>query len=176
MLQCRYAWVFVLYDVTVCVGYFICRLVQTQLIVSSQCSSRLRTYTNLEPNDGADGERATKRHKSASSDAPQAVVLDIEGTVAPISYVYEVMFPYAKKQLGAYLQKHWQSHELQAELQQLQAAVSSLRHGRSKSSTMGAKHALAVQSKTCSRSSHTASNAIQHTASNAIQHTASDLR
>ena len=53
-------------------------------------------------------------------------MLDIEGTVAPISFVYEVMFPYAKKQLRSYLQKHWQSHELQAELQQLQAAVSSL--------------------------------------------------
>ena len=78
----------------------------------------------LRPNDHADGERPTKRHKGAPSDAPQAVVLDIEGTVAPILFVYEVMFPYAKKQLRSYLQKHWQSRELQAELRQLQAAVS----------------------------------------------------
>ena len=53
-------------------------------------------------------------------------MLDIEGTIAPISFVYDVMFPYAKKQLRAYLQSHWQLSELQAELQQLQAAVSSL--------------------------------------------------
>ena len=51
-------------------------------------------------------------------------MLDIEGTVAPISFVYDVLFPYAKKQLTAYLEKHWDSAELQAELQQLQAQVS----------------------------------------------------
>lgn len=68
--------------------------------------------------------RPTKRHKGASDKAPQAVVLDIEGTVAPISFVHEVMFPYAKKHLKAYLGKHWASQELQAELHQLQAAVS----------------------------------------------------
>ena len=42
-------------------------------------------------------------------------MLDIEGTVAP----------YAKKQLTAYLEQHWDCAELQAELQQLQAQVSS---------------------------------------------------
>lgn len=58
-------------------------------------------------------------------DAPQAIVLDIEGTVAPISFVYDVLFPYAKKHLTAYLEKRWDSPELQAELRQLQAEVSS---------------------------------------------------
>ena len=53
-------------------------------------------------------------------------MLDIEGTVAPISFVYEVMYPYAKKKLTAYLEKHWATAELQAELVQLQDAVSSL--------------------------------------------------
>lgn len=72
----------------------------------------------------AGDERPTKRLKGASNEAPQAVVLDIEGTVAPISFVHEVMFPYAKKHLKAYLEKHWVSQELQAELHQLQAAVS----------------------------------------------------
>ena len=97
----------------------------TWLIVCTQCLSHLHVH-QPKPNDGADSERPTKRHKGASSEAPQAVVLDIEGTVAPISFVYEVMFPYAKKQLTAYLQNHWESHELEAELQQLQAAVSPL--------------------------------------------------
>ena len=55
-------------------------------------------------------------------------MLDIEGTVAPISFVYEVMFPYAKKKLGAYLEQNWESAELQAEVLQVQAEVSCLMH------------------------------------------------
>lgn len=82
------------------------------------CSGQLKLV-----HDAGD-ERPTKRHRGASNEVPQAVVLDIEGTVAPISFVYEVMFPYAKKHLKAYLEKHWESQELQAELHQLQAAVS----------------------------------------------------
>ena len=34
-------------------------------------------------------------------------LLDVEGTVAPISLVYEKMFPYARAHLSAYLAGHW---------------------------------------------------------------------
>lgn len=72
----------------------------------------------------ADAERPSKRHKGRAQDAPQVVVLDIEGTVAPVSFVYDVMFPYAKKKLQSYLEKNWDTAEMRSEVQQLQAEVS----------------------------------------------------
>ena len=36
----------------------------------------------------------------------RAVVLDIEGTTTPISFVYDVLFPYARKNLRAFLTTH----------------------------------------------------------------------
>ena len=72
----------------------------------------------------ADAERPVKRHKGRAQDAPQVVVLDIEGTVAPVSFVYDVMFPYAKKKLQSYLEKNWDTAEMRSEVQQLQAEVS----------------------------------------------------
>ena len=73
--------------------------------------------------DHAESERPSKKHKALAQDAPQAVVLDIEGTVAPISFVHEVLFPYAQKKLRSYLTTHWHTPEFQAELKQLQAEV-----------------------------------------------------
>ncbi|KAA6421349.1 MAG: putative bifunctional methylthioribulose-1-phosphate dehydratase enolase-phosphatase E1 1-like [Trebouxia sp. A1-2] len=69
----------------------------------------------------SNAERPSKRHKGGAQGAPQAVVLDIEGTLAPISFVYDVMFPYAKKKLQSYLEKNWDTAELRSEVQQLQA-------------------------------------------------------
>src|SRR5689334_3736824 len=36
----------------------------------------------------------------------RSVLLDIEGTTSPISFVYETLFPYARKRLGAFLHEH----------------------------------------------------------------------
>ena len=36
----------------------------------------------------------------------RGVVLDIEGTTTPISFVYDVLFPYARKNLRAFLETH----------------------------------------------------------------------
>lgn len=38
---------------------------------------------------------------------PQVILLDVEGTTAPISFVYEKLFPYARKNLFAYLKEHF---------------------------------------------------------------------
>ncbi|KAL3130630.1 hypothetical protein ABBQ38_008024 [Trebouxia sp. C0009 RCD-2024] len=89
-------------------------------------------------------ERPTKRHKASAEDAPRAIVLDIEGTVAPISFVYDVLFPYAKKQLTAYLEKHWESAELQAELQQLQAQAKEHQHMPGAQDVLSANKATAI--------------------------------
>ncbi|WP_395744463.1 acireductone synthase [Prosthecobacter sp.] len=37
----------------------------------------------------------------------KVILLDIEGTVSPLAFVHEVMFPYARQRAGAYLNTHW---------------------------------------------------------------------
>ena len=48
----------------------------------------------------------------------KTILLDIEGTTTPIDFVYQVLFPYARKHLHAYLNEHWD--ESQHERAQLQ--------------------------------------------------------
>lgn len=36
-----------------------------------------------------------------------AILLDIEGTTTSIAFVYDVLFPYARQQVAAYLAAHW---------------------------------------------------------------------
>ena len=45
-----------------------------------------------------------------------AILLDIEGTTTPISFVHEVLFPYARLHLSTYLQQHSDSPEVLADL------------------------------------------------------------
>ena len=49
----------------------------------------------------------------------QAVLLDIEGTVTPISFVHEILFPYAREHVNNYLSQHFQQPEVQADIQNL---------------------------------------------------------
>jgi enolase-phosphatase E1 len=49
----------------------------------------------------------------------EAVVLDIEGTTTPVSFVYDVLFPFARRELGAYLREHIDAPHLSGPLQQL---------------------------------------------------------
>src|SRR3954463_8670512 len=44
--------------------------------------------------------------KSTSLKAPKLFLLDVEGTVAPMSLVYEQLFPYARAHFERYLQSH----------------------------------------------------------------------
>lgn len=37
----------------------------------------------------------------------RGILLDIEGTTSAVAYVYDVMFPYARRALDAYLADHW---------------------------------------------------------------------
>lgn len=43
------------------------------------------------------------------------VLLDIEGTVAPLAFVHDVMFPYARSHAGAWLEANW-GHEVVGQL------------------------------------------------------------
>ena len=47
------------------------------------------------------------------------MLLDIEGTTTPISFVHEVLFPYARLHLSTYLQRHFDSPEVLADLARL---------------------------------------------------------
>ena len=42
----------------------------------------------------------------------RVVLLDIEGTTTPMAFVYDVLFPYARARLGAYLRAHVAEDEL----------------------------------------------------------------
>lgn len=41
------------------------------------------------------------------------ILMDVEGTTAPVSYVYDVLFPYAARTLPAYLEAHWHEAAVQ---------------------------------------------------------------
>ena len=43
----------------------------------------------------------------------KAILLDIEGTIAPLTFVKEVMFPYSKRKLREFLEKNWNKPEIQ---------------------------------------------------------------
>lgn len=53
--------------------------------------------------------------------APSVVLLDIEGTVSPISFVHDVLFPYARERLGAFLAAHGRDADIAAALAELDA-------------------------------------------------------
>ncbi|HWK10912.1 MAG TPA: acireductone synthase [Vicinamibacterales bacterium] len=44
----------------------------------------------------------------------RAILLDIEGTTTPVAFVYQTLFPYARRRLRDYLTRHAQSADLQA--------------------------------------------------------------
>jgi len=45
--------------------------------------------------------------------AIESVLLDIEGTVSPVSYVYEILFPFARKYASEFLHKHFDDASVQ---------------------------------------------------------------
>ncbi|KAM5194377.1 enolase-phosphatase E1 [Mantella aurantiaca] len=47
------------------------------------------------------------------------VLLDIEGTTTPITFVKEILFPYIQDNVKEYLQTHWQEEECQKDIQHL---------------------------------------------------------
>src|SRR5688572_15075965 len=43
---------------------------------------------------------------------PRCILLDIEGTTSSISFVYDEMFPFVRRELERYLSEHWQDEPL----------------------------------------------------------------
>ncbi len=46
-------------------------------------------------------------NQQSALDGIRVVLLDVEGTVAPISFVYEVLFPFARDNVELFLAEHW---------------------------------------------------------------------
>jgi enolase-phosphatase E1 len=44
--------------------------------------------------------------------AGKGILLDIEGTACSVSYVYDVLFPYARRELPGFLRRHWRESAL----------------------------------------------------------------
>ncbi|MCA9268146.1 MAG: hypothetical protein KDA41_06725, partial [Planctomycetales bacterium] len=53
--------------------------------------------------------------------AASGVLLDIEGTTSSVRFVYDEMFPFARRELDAYLQSHWRDADCQAACAQIAA-------------------------------------------------------
>jgi len=47
---------------------------------------------------------------------PQVYLLDVEGTVAPVSFVTETLFPYARTHFAAFLRAHYEDPAVRADL------------------------------------------------------------
>lgn len=47
-----------------------------------------------------------------ASSPPRCILLDIEGTIAPVSFVHEVLFPFARSRVASYLTAHWEEPAL----------------------------------------------------------------
>lgn len=43
----------------------------------------------------------------------RAVLLDIEGTVSPVAFVFDVMFPYARRHVESFLRNNWHDEKVQ---------------------------------------------------------------
>lgn len=54
---------------------------------------------------------------------PRAIVLDIEGTIAPISFVTNKLFPYARQHLKSHLTTTFESEETQSDITVLKSEV-----------------------------------------------------
>ncbi len=52
-------------------------------------------------------QRSFVNTSAEPSSLTQAVLLDIEGTTTSISFVYDVLFPYAREHMARWLEEHW---------------------------------------------------------------------
>jgi enolase-phosphatase E1 len=43
----------------------------------------------------------------------RGVVLDIEGTITPLRFVHDVLFPYARQHLPGFIERHWADEDVQ---------------------------------------------------------------
>ncbi|AWV87804.1 acireductone synthase [Bradymonas sediminis] len=59
----------------------------------------------------------------------KGVLLDIEGTTTPVTFVYDVLFPYARRAMQGYLEAHWDAPGFQELKQQILANIAEINAG-----------------------------------------------
>ncbi|KAI4388137.1 hypothetical protein MLD38_000495 [Melastoma candidum] len=59
----------------------------------------------------------------AEASAPRCIVLDIEGTTTPISFVFDVLFPYARDNVGRHLSATFETPETRDDIELLRSQV-----------------------------------------------------
>jgi enolase-phosphatase E1 len=57
--------------------------------------------------------------KLPESEKIQAILLDIEGTTTPMAFVYDVLFPYAARELNIFIRRHFRDPEIRRVLENL---------------------------------------------------------
>jgi 2,3-diketo-5-methylthio-1-phosphopentane phosphatase len=82
----------------------------------SSLSSMLSSLPPLTPDPNAE---AKDQPVDLQSMGVKYVLLDIEGTVMPIAYVHNIMFPYAKAKCGDHLKATWDTETTRADVQKL---------------------------------------------------------
>jgi enolase-phosphatase E1 len=60
-------------------------------------------------------------NESPSPSAIRGILLDIEGTTTPISFVHDVLFPFARARIHSFLESHWDEEEVVSDLSLLRA-------------------------------------------------------
>ena len=48
----------------------------------------------------------------------QHLLLDIEGTTCPVSFVSDILFPFATKHLSSYIKQHWNKNSQDKAIQE----------------------------------------------------------
>ncbi|MCO5606093.1 hypothetical protein L7F22_060280 [Adiantum nelumboides] len=76
----------------------------------------LDSFSNGTVLDNETHATVSKGLSSPQSPNPLVVVLDIEGTTTPISFVTEVLFPYARDNVRTHLESTYESEETQADI------------------------------------------------------------
>lgn len=75
----------------------------------------------------------------------RVALLDIEGTLAPIAFVHEVLFPFARRALPDFLRRHWQREDVVAARRQIVTdAAGDARDGNLESPAALCGHLLAL--------------------------------
>lgn len=68
-------------------------------------------------------QKRTATEAEAVLDGIKALLVDIEGTTTPISFVKETLFPYVTNNLESFLEKHFDEVNCQADIQLLRQLV-----------------------------------------------------
>src|SRR5262249_61431424 len=77
----------------------------------------------------------------------RGILLDIEGTTTPISFVHEILFPYARKNVKDYLGAHFDSAETKSDITRLREEHTvHMREGREPPTLVDAPRAALIDS------------------------------